>query len=94
MAHELDELIPHNGLAFGLCYHRILFTQMLGNHVASEAYPLVDAGRSRLIRRKSKVERNEDFPQSRSLEKPRRSWIKALEVLLGFESVITLAIWL
>jgi len=54
MAHELDELISHNGLAFGLCYHRILFTQMLGNHDASEAYPLVDAGRSRIIRRKSK----------------------------------------
>jgi len=93
MAHELDELIPHNGLAFGLCYHRILFTQMLGNHDVQKL-TLLDAGRSRIIRRKSKIRRNEDFPQSRSLEKPRRSWIRALEVLLGFGSVITLAIWL
>jgi hypothetical protein len=37
--------LPPNGLAFALCYHRILFTHIPGNHDASEAYPLVDAER-------------------------------------------------
>jgi len=41
---------------------------MLGSHDASEAYPLVDAGRSRKNRRKGKIKGNEDPPQSRSLE--------------------------
>jgi len=55
MAHELDELIPIMDRHFALCYHRILFTHIPGNHDASEAYPLVDAPRKKGKNRKDKV---------------------------------------
>jgi hypothetical protein len=47
MAHELDELIPEWISIDTLCYHRILFTQIPGNHDASEACPPVDAARKK-----------------------------------------------
>jgi len=76
MAHELDELIPIMDRHFALCYHRILFTHIPGNHDASEAYPLVDAPRKKerigkkgkLVARKKKRKRKrkEEPPRSRS----------------------------
>jgi len=48
MAHELDELIPEWISIYPLCYRRMLFTQIPGNHDASEACPLVDATRKKI----------------------------------------------
>jgi hypothetical protein len=45
MAHELDELIPEWISVDILCYHRILSTQIPGNHDALKACPPVDAAR-------------------------------------------------
>jgi DNA polymerase II small subunit/DNA polymerase delta subunit B len=45
VAHELHELIPEWISIDALCYHRILFTQIPGNHDALEACLPVDAAR-------------------------------------------------
>lgn len=92
MAHELDELIPLMDIHFALCYHRILFTHIPGNHDASEACPLVDAPRKRkeserngkngkLVARKERKEKGKEMksPQGPEARKPRSSWRKALE---------------
>jgi len=83
MVHELDELIPEWISVDTLCYHRILFTQIPGNHDASEACPPVDAARKKerkqsLIR--FRKEKNSAPPRKGpEVRKPRSTWIKALD---------------
>jgi len=66
MAPKSDKLIPEWISIYLLCYHRILFTHIPGNHDASEACPLVDA-----IRRK--IEKKRETPslkKNQMLEHP------------------------
>jgi len=88
MAHELDELIPIMDMHFALCYHRILFTHIPGNHDASEAYPSCGCsqkkGKKRKIGKLVSTERKKNgkekkSPQGPEARKPRSSWRNALE---------------
>jgi len=76
VAHELDELIPKMDMHFALCYHRILFTHIPGNHDASEAYPLVDAprkGKKRKIGKLVSTERKKNGKEKNGKKKKRRA---------------------